>query len=86
VDIEDPRQAINSSHISVRQATDADLDGINALYNQYVLDTHYTFDIEPLTSGARREWFTHYGTVGRHRVFVALSGDDVVGFTSSGRY
>src|SRR5438067_5672915 len=35
---------------------------------------------------ARREWFSHYGESGRHRLMVALLGDQVAGFASSSRF
>jgi len=63
-----------------------DLDQINDIYNQYVIETHYTFDLEPLTMDARREWFTRYADQGPHRVFVATAGEQVAGFASSSRY
>lgn len=72
--------------VAIRPAREEDLPGINDLYNEYVLTAHFTFDVEPLTLGARREWFSHYGMSGRHRVFVALDGTAVAGFASSGRF
>ena len=73
----------------IRAATDDDLEAINEIYNHYVLESHYTFDDVPLSMDARREWFSHYGPSGRHRVFVATDeGDEgaVIGFASSSRY
>jgi len=31
----------------VRAATEKDLAAINDIYNHYVVETHYTFDLEP---------------------------------------
>lgn len=70
----------------IRPAGTQDLEAINDLYNHYVRESHVTFDDEPMTMDARREWFGHYATTGRHRVFVALDGDRVVGFASSSRF
>ena len=70
----------------VRPASEDDLEAINDIYNRYVLETHITFDDEPMTLGARREWFTHYSDTGRHRLFVATAGDQVIGYASSSRY
>jgi phosphinothricin acetyltransferase len=67
----------------VRVGSEQDLEAINGIYNEYVKETHFTFDIEPITIEARREWFTHYGTSGRHRLLVAVSAEVVVGFTTS---
>src|SRR5205085_1152456 len=32
------------------------------------------------------EWFSHYGTTGRHRVLVALEGERVIGYATSSRF
>ena len=72
--------------VDVRAALAADLPGLNDVYNHYVRETHVTFDIEPITLDARRDWFTHYDTRGRHRVFVACEGTRVLGFASSSRW
>ena len=71
--------------LHVRAATEDDLEAINDIYNHYVLETHVTFEEEPLTMEARIEWFTHYGDTGRHRVLVATDRDHLVGYASSSR-
>jgi phosphinothricin acetyltransferase len=70
----------------IRPAKVEDLEAINDVYNHYVTDSHVTFDDEPMTMEARREWFSHYADGGRHRVFVALEGDRVIGYASSSRF
>jgi len=75
-----------NTKVEVRPATVDDLSAVNDIYNQYVAETHYTFDVEPMTPDARREWFTHYDTSGRYRVVVAVSEGVVVGFASSSRF
>ena len=72
--------------VHVRPATDGDLEAINDLYNHYVRESHCTFDLEPLGMDFRREWFTHYAGEGRHRLFVAVDSDRVVGYASSSRF
>jgi phosphinothricin acetyltransferase len=72
--------------IEVRAAEAGDLEALNDLYNHYVRETHVTFDLAPVTIESRREWFTHYGKSGRHRVLVAAESNRVVGFTSSSRW
>ena len=75
--------AVVHARVEVRPARDTDLKAINDIYNHYVTESHYTFDDEPLSLEARREWFTHYAERGRHRVLVALDGGRVVGYASS---
>jgi phosphinothricin acetyltransferase len=77
---------VTEPQVLVRPAAEADLDPLNDMYNQYVKDTHFTFDLEPLTIEARREWFTHYAPAGRYRLFVAVSGASVVGYACSSKF
>jgi phosphinothricin acetyltransferase len=72
--------------VKIRDATEADLVGLNDLYNHYVMESHSTFDIAPLKMEWRAEWFTHYETTGRYRLFVAVEGAEVLGFTTSSRF
>ena len=74
------------SHVEVRAATAADLERINDIANQYIKETHYNFELEPMTIEMRREWFSHYAGHGPHRLLVGLSGGRVIGYASSGRY
>ena len=74
------------ARVHVRPATDEDLQAINDIYNHYVAESHVTFDVEPVSLDARREWFTHYSAAGRHRLFVASNGERVIGFASSSRF
>jgi phosphinothricin acetyltransferase len=70
----------------VRPAAEGDLESLNDIYNQYVKDTHFTFDIEPWTLEARLEWFNRHAPTGRHRLLVAESNGAVVGYACSGQY
>jgi phosphinothricin acetyltransferase len=75
-----------NTRIEVRPATADDLSAVNDIYNHYVAEAHYTFDLEPMTAEARREWFAHYGETGRHRLLVAVSDGRVIGYASSGQF
>lgn len=70
----------------VRPAAEGDLEALNDIYNHYVRESHATFDLEPIGMDTRREWFSHYGRQGRHRLFVALRGDTVIGYAGSSRF
>lgn len=69
----------------IRPAGEEDLGAINDIYNHYVVETHVTFDEEPMSMEARREWFGHYAGTGRHRVLVAEEDGKVTGFATSSR-
>ncbi len=71
--------------VGIRPAIGADVPALTDTYNQYVVTSAATFDIEPLTLEVRLEWFSHYAADGPHRLFVATLDDRVVGFASSSR-
>ncbi len=80
---------INAADVLVRPAVSGDLERLNAIYNDYVVTSHCTFDLEPLSMDARREWFTHYGPAGPHRLFVAVIGGyggEVIGYATSSKF
>jgi phosphinothricin acetyltransferase len=77
---------VTQHELAVRPAAEHDLEPLNDMYNQYVKDTHFTFDLEPITIEARREWFTHYRRAGRQRLLVAVSADTVVGYACSSQW
>jgi phosphinothricin acetyltransferase len=74
-----------NTRLEVRPATSDDLYTVNDIYNQYVVEAHYTFDLEPMTMEARRDWFTRYGETGRHRLLVAVAEGRVIGYACSSR-
>ena len=53
--------------VDVRPGGPDDLPALTEIYNHYVVNTHVTFDIEPFTVEARREWLRHYAETGPHR-------------------
>ncbi len=70
----------------VRAALPEDLPAINEIYNHYVEHTSTTFDLVPWSATQRTEWFTHYGTSGRHRVLVITTSGLVVGYATSSQF
>jgi phosphinothricin acetyltransferase len=75
-----------NTRIEVRPAAADDLSAVNDIYNQYVVEAHCTFDLEPMTEETRLEWFSHYGATGRHRLLVAVSDGRVIGYACSSRF
>jgi phosphinothricin acetyltransferase len=74
------------TNVLVRPGQAGDLPALTALYNHYVEHTHVTFDTQPFTVEQRHVWFSHYGPTGRHRLFVAVVGDELVGYATSSRF
>ncbi len=61
-----------------------DLRALTEIYNHYIRQTTITFDLEPYSVEQRREqWFDHYASQGRHRLWVAEVEETVVGYATS---
>ena len=68
----------------IRPALPAHLPRLTEIYNHYILETVFTFDVKPFSvEQRRREWFAMFDTSGPHRLLVADAQGDVVGFASS---
>lgn len=72
--------------VEIRPGREADLPALTEIYNHYVMTTVATFDLEPFTVDERREWLSHYAETGRHRLLVAVSDDEIVGYATSSRF
>ncbi len=70
----------------IRPAREADLPGITEIYNHYVVETAITFDLEPYTVEARRDWLAQFAEKGRHRLLVAESEGRVIGYAGTLRF
>ncbi|MEE8486208.1 MAG: N-acetyltransferase family protein [Acidimicrobiia bacterium] len=71
------------SDVVVRQATEADVPAMNAVYNEYILDSHVSFDLEPWSDAKRLEWFRACAEDG-YPLLVACEGDEIIGVSWSG--
>lgn len=67
--------------ILVRTGEEQDLPALTAIYNHFVEHTVATFDVQPFTVEQRREWFTHYGRTGPHRLLVGEADGIVAGLS-----
>jgi len=76
--------------VIIRPGRDDDVPALTEIYNHYVINTHYTFDIDAWTVDKRRaRWFAQFATSGRYRLFVAETKDDkraVIGYASSTQF
>ena len=70
----------------VRPAVAADLAALTAIYNHYVRHTPITFDVAPFEPEQRRAWFDEHSGRGRHRLLVAVAGQDVLGYATTSRW
>jgi phosphinothricin acetyltransferase len=70
--------------LTIRKATLEDLAAITEIYNEAVLNTVATFDIEPKTLEERKTWFTSHDT--KHPTLVAEQDGLVVGWASLSKW
>ena len=70
--------------VRIRRAEIADVEAIREIYNDAILTTAATFDIEPKTSEDRMRWFHDHDD--RHPILVAVLDGKVVGWASLNRW
>jgi len=70
--------------IVFRPATNSDVLAITDIYNEVILNTTSTFDLEPKTIEERSRWLDDHGD--KHPVLVAQSGEEVVGWAALSRW
>lgn len=63
---------------TIRHATEDDIDAILAIYNEAVLTTTATFDLEPRSREKQVQWFEAHDK--RHPILVAEVEGNVVGW------
>ena len=68
------------STIQIRKARRTDLDAITAIYNDAIATTTATFDTKPKSAHQQSKWFQEHR--GRYPIFVAVLGEQVVGWAS----
>jgi L-amino acid N-acyltransferase len=66
------------SAFTIREATEADLDAVDAIYNHYVRTSTCTYQYEETTSAERREWFAVHDA--EHPITVAVLDGAVIGW------
>jgi phosphinothricin acetyltransferase len=71
---------------NIRFARASDLERLTEIYNDYVMNTPITFDLEPFSVAERGEWFRHYSASGPHRLLIAETDGVVVGYVTSSRF
>lgn len=71
--------------IEIRNAVEADLPAILQIYNDVIVNTTAVYSYQPHTMEMRKAWFDGRVKDGLP-VFVAVEGDQVVGFSSYGPF
>lgn len=71
------------SDLTIRPATVEDAHDINVIYNEFIVDSHVSFDTEPWSDQERAEWLASQIDAG-YPVIVAADGVGVIGAAWSG--
>ncbi|MSP41758.1 MAG: N-acetyltransferase family protein [Alphaproteobacteria bacterium] len=69
----------------IRDATQADLLGILSIYNEVIINTTAVYAHDQVTLADRTSWLEGHQSQG-FPVFVAVEGDEVLGFASYGEW
>jgi phosphinothricin acetyltransferase len=70
--------------VAIRKATISDIPAITEIYNEAILTTFATFDLEPKSIEERTKWFAAHDE--RFPVLVAVQDGRVVGWSSLTRW
>jgi L-amino acid N-acyltransferase len=71
--------------MQIRDATEADLPGLVAIYNEVIATSTASYAYEPVTLADRREWWRARVALG-YPVLVAAEPSGVLGFASFGDF
>lgn len=74
-----------SATVTIRPATEADLEAITRIYNDAGVGTTASYDLEPVSVDERREWLERH-TSSNHPVLVAVADGEVLGFAGYGSF
>ena len=69
--------------IFIRNIDNADIDAVNELYNHYIRETAFTFDIKEKTLSEKKEWSKIFKKDSPYQCIVAYENDILIGFASS---
>jgi phosphinothricin acetyltransferase len=70
--------------ILIRKAEVSDLDAMTEIYNEAILTTTATFDVEPKSTSERLQWYQAHDE--RHPILVAVLEGKVVGWASLSKW
>ena len=74
------------SDILIRRVEPGDLSALTEIYNHYIHNTAYTFDLRPKSLDERKEWMRVFQPVGRWQCFVAVKEGQPIGWANSGKF
>ncbi len=69
--------------VSIRHCAPGDYGAVVEIYNDYIENSHATFDTRPYSIGERAPWFSQFNESGPHQLLVARRDDAVLGYCCS---
>ena len=72
--------------MKISLAKKKDLNGINDIYNYYISNTAYTFDISKITIAEKKEWFNQFKNSETSICLVGYENKELVGFVCSTKF
>jgi len=69
--------------IRIRHCAPGDYDALVDIYNDYIENSHATFDTRPYSIGERAPWFSQFNASGPNQLLVAEKDGTVLGFCCS---
>tara|TARA_B100001057_G_scaffold200996_1_gene201761 strand:- start:2399 stop:2902 length:504 start_codon:yes stop_codon:yes gene_type:complete len=70
-------------NIFIRNISNADIEAINSLYNNYIRETAFTFDVKEKTLSEKKGWSKIFKKDSPYQCIVAYENDTLIGFASS---
>jgi phosphinothricin acetyltransferase len=78
------RRHTDRTQLTIRPATLKDVKAITSIYNEAILTTDATFDLEPKTPAEQEAWFADHGP--KNPIIVAEAGGEVIGWASLSKW
>tara|TARA_B100000674_G_scaffold25902_1_gene18081 strand:- start:386 stop:883 length:498 start_codon:yes stop_codon:yes gene_type:complete len=72
--------------MKISLAKKSDLKGINEIYNYYISNTAYTFDINEITVSEKNKWFEQFKNSKTSVCLVGYQKKELVGFVCSTKF
>ena len=70
-------------NFKITSLSEKDIEGINKLYNKYINETAFTFDIKEKTYEEKKEWSKTFKEDSPYQCLVAYDNNNLIGFVSS---
>ena len=69
--------------LEIRHAKNSDIEEINDIYNFYIKETPYTFDIKEKSLKEKELWLKRFTKTGSTICIVGSKGGEIIGFATS---